>query len=1578
MENLTVGFGNFRIHSSPQILWMPTALGSPESGFDRVPQDSPGDLNDANYSTRLDEILDGDVGDPSYADGGRSPSDEEDEEGFFYTGNDAPKALGYAAQLADVLDEDEAQAAEEAEEELRIQAELEAQSQDDDVFDYSKFKDEVLSDRTSPSVRAPLPQISVVPDDSPTHNLRTPYLHPTVSRLRSFVPQHRSRIPSSSTFQTIPSNGFSPDPSHFSAISRVSSASNLNELHNGGVAQSLSLSLDGVASKYSPPTREVFRWTTLRRLSSQVYPHKAATVSDSHMGRPTALTAHGVVCIGTDTGRTFVFDFRQELKCVCGSGASAATSGPVSALALSLDHTFLAVGHVRGHIYLYDLARPQSPARTVLPTDLVSVAAGRKEGHLFGSKIIQLGFVGARHTAIVSADDAGLAFYHSLGKPTTTFQSPGPIISDTPQPPPPPSQPSHATPSSRSSSPIPSRTRRNRKTSTILAMSSLPIASSAHPTDSFNLIALLTPIKLVIVGLKPSPRTWYRRHRGGQEGDSNLSTWRGNLAWFPSVSTPPPEGADALKLLGENPSLAQQGHKGVVAEVTKPVLAYSWGRTIILLKVRADEAPSPPPRDGGSSSWKIKKANPAATAPVGKKQKPLHPVKLAFEEAGEWVTRGDILALQWLNINQLMVLTATSLDVYDARTHQLIESAPSDMPSFASCLASFSGAQFPRQPTTSHPGDSLNLSVDVYKGKIFVLGPQAVQVGTLLSWADRILDFVQAGNFLSAIELARSYYLGEAPGNKAGLPEDVDSLRRVVGQKLQDLMLASARYVFSEDRLTDDTHRTPDGRSVDRTPLFEGLVSTTARACLALDDFDFLFDDLYDLYQANGITPIYLLNLQPFLLDGDIRFVPPRITQHLISYHESCEDFDMAERVIWHIDPICLDINQAIHLCQQHDLYDALIYVYNRALQDFVSPVVELIGLIRKVHRIRRERPPRIEGPSRSSHLSNSTLLETLVPNAYKVYPYLGDVLSGLTHPSQEPMPEYLGLRAKTDLYPFLFLGRSRLWQGKLVLTSDEDGGPEPTYPYLRLLIRFDAEAMLDALDLAFEDSYLNNEENDHEIDRQKILDALFELVNANDLSSNDITFLRIFIARNVPKYPQFIHLDRRDVRSILRGLATDNDQSTREDRQLAAECLLSAYSLRDDDEILQLFEQAGFFRILRSWHQQESKWGPLISSYLRDTDLSADEIFDGIGGALKSARGNDAGLPESVAETVIDVLPSLLQAGLSQTAHLIDEHFPYLHENALSELRTSDPSKEFFYLRRLIQPGLGIDNADEETTLPEPYLPSSKVSLMARTRYIALLCKNEPRAVLSTLESLPEDYFDLEDIVTTCEEGEVPDAVVWALDRRGDLTRVFDTIDSVNDAQAAKLARSLSTIPREQDASLVQEVLHRLSALGRTAIRICHGHSTIQDLPKDLPPDEMWFRLMRSQIGAVQAVSSVMQTTSLPAPSIFLGATEITPLEKLRLLVQETFTSLVQQSSSQGLSFPRLFRRLVDASSSGQYARKTLYTEFRLILGGMLESYRTEGDFLTITNRLVERDLFEDVEALTAASKCGKRMRLP
>lgn len=178
----------------------------------------------------------------------------------------------------------------------------------------------------SPDINSPPTNGLAIPGGSFAQPLRFPFLHPSVSRLRSFTPQHRTRVPSSSTFHTSYGMALSPEPSHFSAISRASS-----------VSVSLDLArecnpLDATHAIVSPPPntssvpeifehREVFRWTTLRQISSQIYSSlssKAATILDTRMGRPTVIVTGGLVCVGTDTGRTYIFDFKQQFKFICG------------------------------------------------------------------------------------------------------------------------------------------------------------------------------------------------------------------------------------------------------------------------------------------------------------------------------------------------------------------------------------------------------------------------------------------------------------------------------------------------------------------------------------------------------------------------------------------------------------------------------------------------------------------------------------------------------------------------------------------------------------------------------------------------------------------------------------------------------------------------------------------------------------------------------------------------------------------------------------------------------------------------------------------------------------------------------------------------------------------------------------------------------------------------------------------------------------------------------------------------------------------------------------------------------------
>ncbi|KAH9948953.1 Golgi CORVET complex core vacuolar protein 8-domain-containing protein [Amylocystis lapponica] len=1061
-------------------------------------------------------------------------------------------------------------------------------------------------------------------------------------------------------------------------------------------------------------------------------------------------------------------------------------------------------------------------------------------------------------------------------------------------------------------------------------MAPLPLGTSSHPTDQYNLIALLTPIKLVIVGLKPSPKTWYRQHRNNEDDIAPKAVFKGALAWFPSVTSgisPTPVRASKAN-----------GHDSHIA--TTPMLVYSWGNTLSLIRVSESTI---------MQQTRNAKSGKVVNVEVG---------RVVFEEVRTWTAAGDVLAVQWLNVNQIVVLTPSALEVYDIRLSKFVEHVPYDAWSLVSPILSHT-----TNGTISYSDAITEVahSVKVYKGKIFLLGQHELQVGTLLTWADRILSSVQNGDFLSAIELTRSYYVGEAPGNRNGLPDSPEQLKEVVGEKMRELMVASARYAFSEDRMTDATHVTADGRGVDRTSLFEGLVKTCARACIALADFDFLFEDLFQYYDDNFISGIFLLELEPFVLNSSIRQVPPRITQRLIALHEEDGHPDLAERVIWHIDPECLDINQAITLCQNYRMYDALIYVFTRAMKDYVSPVVELLGLIRRVQQFRRARN---EASSPTNQLDDDAI-EPVVISAYKIYPYLADTLSGLTFPSEEPLPEEEAFQAKNDVYTFLFFGRSSVWPegegGKLVLTADEENGVEPTYPYARLLLRFDPEAFLHTLDLAFEDAYLNDETR--RVSRLVIVKILLEILSSPGLSAAEITFVNIFIARNIPKYSQFIRdlIPMSVMHSILVGLAEDPDQSTREDRQLAAEYLLSGYTPHDSDRLVALFEEAGFYRILRSWYQQESQWSPLLLTYLKDPDLSPSGVFPSIDEVLSTAsRPNKGVLPQELLATITDSLLVLLRISVVSTAALLDKHQPTLHERALERLAPEADEQRFAYLRYL----LGLPHEDYGVDPLRRDGPSLDVPPSLRQLYVTLHCRFDPVGIIAALSYLPSGFLDAADVIRTCEEHEVFDAVIWTMDREGDPRAALSKSEAFEKLLSTRLAEHLASTDPEAGKH-IQDVISALEAVGRTTVSACLQHSHPSSAV-EVPLEDIWFQLLRGQIDSVQRVAGCCSSEAFDA---FEDSTsehvklERQTLAALRSLVQRTFTSLMSISSTKAVSFPRLFKRLVESASHSHVSKRTLYTEFRTILTGMLESFRSDGDMLVITKHLIDRDLFVTIE---------------
>ncbi|CDZ98303.1 Vacuolar assembly/sorting protein VPS8 [Phaffia rhodozyma] len=1484
----------------------------------------------------------------------------------------------YRTRLTEVMSQDRYNGEDELEEYGRFNDELD-QLKPVPIEDPSQMED-AFSDKT-PSTRSnePLAFASTPPIrmTSPTSSVnsaqprRPAFLHPTVSRLRSHVRHPSTSSINSTASSQLPAFDRSISSSHFSQLSRSNSSSTIHSLVDPqSMRASSSLSVPLPSTSISPPSPpelsldDPMRYTTLKRISHALYPRgrptsKMANLSGDNrnrpdMGDPTMMVAGGWICVGTTKGWVGAWDFRGDLRGWFGNETISNEAGPVTALTLSPDHTHIVVGHAQGHIYIYTLSSttPHIPTRTVTPITISSALSGQKEGHLIGTKILHVGFVGKRQTAIISGDEKGLAFYHSLGRVLGVDSVDVLRILG--------SYPDGLNPRKKSSASI------------LHGAKPLPLGNPdrpAHSVDAFQLSALLTPSKLVIIGLKPSPRTWFRRLRSGEGGDFGSKI--GHLLWRAGtgVSPLPLSRSNGASLNGTMTTKIDD------EEPRDPLLIFSWGDVVRTLVVRVV------PEEG---------KNGEVNAGIKKERRSGFEKRIVFEERGKWTLNGGSLGMEWVDDHHVAVLTPRNIAIIDLRSSTHIERSNLD------CRILVPG------PTTSGSGVvNFSGSLSAYKGRLFFLTKADLKLGTIQSWTDQILHLMEEGDLLAALRLATCFYKGQQTSTLLSLPATSIERESLVGSRLKELMRAALQYTFSEDRMVDDTHVSMDGRGVDRTSLFEGLVVEIANACLALGDLDFFFEDVLEAYQEAWIDGIFFKQLEPFIIDGQIRTLPTAVVQHLLRVHDERGELDQLENAIWHVDPRCLDINQTIHLCQKHRLWDALIYAYTRSLLDYVSPAIELLGLVRRIQQHRSHRPSRV-GDVRSTEDIPNDEIEALVPDAYKLYTYLSHVLSGLTYPSSDPIPEAEAGAAMSSVYSFLFSGGSipSPTDGELVLTTEEEGAPESAYPYLRLLLRFDAEAFLHTMDIAFEDSYLNDDHDSNGVvSRQLIINVMLEVMNSEEFSSIDLTLLHIFISRNLPKYPQFIILPPSTSHRILIALSSDPDQSSREDRQLAVEFLLSAYTPHDTDQMMSLFQQSGFYRILGSIYRSEQKWTNLVLSYLDDPDTTFD-VFPALENIIEIATLGDGRLPQDLDKTIVQAIPQLCDLGVRETAWLVDEYLPNSHQDALDAI-SSSPRKQLGYLRCLLEPASFDEEEDSRSVIGLE--PCPRVNQHSRQLYISLLCRFDSVRVFSVLESAPKEFYPLESIVEICERYEIHEAVIWALDKSGQVRPAFDKVEEIIRSRGSRIGASFLSF-QDGNVGSVHQDLQDLKSVTTIGAQLCSFHSESRSTDRSVPPEDLWFGLLHELLELVHSISAIApnhEVPSSPFPSSTVSTNgksnqcpkddttgmETIVLDSLRGLMQESLASLVSTATHSNVSFPRLFKRLVDSSSppstssepsssssSSTPRSRRVYSEYRSILTGMLDRYQAEGDLLTVTNRILSRDLLEAVEDLGRCRQRGWR----
>ena len=332
--------------------------------------------------------------------------------------------------------------------------------------------------------------------------------------------------------------------------------------------------------------------------------------------------------------------------------------------------------------------------------------------------------------------------------------------------------------------------------------------------------------------------------------------------------------------------------------------------------------------------------------------------------------------------------------------------------------------------------------------------------------------------------------------------------------------------------------------------------------------------------------------------------------------------------------------------------------------------------------------------------------------------------------------------------------------------------------------------------------------------------------------------------------------------------------------------------------------------------------------------------------------------LSQDARSIIIDSSHILLENGIPQTALLIDKFTPADHEQVVSRLGEEADSKRYAYLRSLLGPP---PHEDGHIGLTREGGPSEVVDAGLRKEYLKLLCHLEPSDVIIGLEYLPRDDLGIEEVIGICEEGNMYEAVIWLLNEES----AADALSKFKSySQRLSIGFGEMILHAQHEAGVgagVDPLVTKWSALVHMGIDICKEHSE-QDAEADAALEDLWFQLLDGQIEMVQNISS-----AIPAENDGGSLKSV-----LRSLIQESFTSLVTISSTKAVSFPRLFKRLVESASRSRAQSGTMYAEFRTIITSMLESYRAEGDLLVMSKGIVESDFHDSFEQLTKARTRG------
>lgn len=617
-------------------------------------------------------------------------------------------------------------------------------------------------------------------------------------------------------------------------------------------------------------------------------------------------------------------------------------------------------------------------------------------------------------------------------------------------------------------------------------------------------------------------------------------------------------------------------------------------------------------------------------------------------------------------------------------------------------------------------------------------------------------------------------------------------------------------------------------------------------------------------------------------------------------------------------------------------------------------------------------------------------------------------------------MDEEEASRVKADLYEYLFAGTPTAWPAgsKRVFHTTDDVDEEPAFPYLVLLLEFDAASFMSMLNEAFEDSFLNAADDEagttgstqvngsasrpgYRMTRQHIVSIMIDVMQQQDFEPEQVIYLDMFIARSLPKYPGQLVLSGSLLNRVLQALCQPPSQDIREDCQLSMEYLLSVYHPSDISSLVKGLREARFYRVLKSVYRAERLFVELLEAYFEDPE-DKEGVFDGVAFCLRPSTGATQKQVQTVKRTVMQHVHELAGISITLSARALATYARDMLPAFMEALES--PYQHFLFLRCLLEPGLLREEGVSRTSST---LPTEEQAAFTE-RYVQLMCSHDPTHVADYVGVLPSSNLRLDQVLPAMEDAGVIDAAVVLLARDGlardAVDRLVAHLQSLEQALVSMIGASSQAPDASSTEEAAQELVDDIEKYTKVGIWLCQGQSaTAPRRPRprtnfawdvkedDLDLDEyLWLNLADAVVQVTKnATVAVHRLGEQPVETGQSQPADLTKIiSSLRANVQQTFTALLAatatptpkhsndprqpQTKQDNLSFLRVLRAFLTRAAVSAPS----LADLRAVLSDIFSAYTFEQGVLSLANELLGSDVFADIQQAHELRQRGWRPR--